>query len=70
MLIDEVELLHVELWHAGRLRAADEDEEPEAVAVAEPVAGGEGHERPTLRSVLRERLRRSAESASAPHATD
>lgn len=71
MLIDEVELLHVELWHAGRLRPPDEADEPEVavVPVAEAVAQL-GHERPTLRSVLRERLRRSAESASAPHATD
>ena len=51
MLIDEVELLHVELWHAGRLRGPDEQDAPAL-------------ERPTLRSVLRERLR--AEKASAP----
>ena len=54
MLIDEVELLHVELWHAGRLSAPhDADaEEPEA-------PGG----RPSLRSVLRDRLRKAAETA-------
>ena len=51
MLIDEVELLHVELWHAGRLRAPEEEGAP-------PV------ERATLRSVLRERLRSAAERSS------
>ena len=56
MLIDEVELLHVELWHAGRLNTHHEEEaleEPE-----EPIAT-----RPSLRSVLRERLRKTAETA-------
>ena len=53
MLIDEVELLHVELWHAGRLNAAEsEDELPELPA-----------ERASLRSVLRERLRKTAGTA-------
>ena len=53
MLIDEVELLHVELWHAGRLSAAEsEDEAPELPA-----------ERASLRSVLRERLRKTAGTA-------
>jgi hypothetical protein len=55
MLIDEVELLHVELWHAGRLSAADEDDGSEP---PEPPP-----DRPNLRSVLRERLRRTAETA-------
>ena len=59
MLIDEVELLHVELWHAGRLRGQEEDEEGESPP-----------ERPTLRSVLRERLRSSAEKAAAPPQVD
>jgi hypothetical protein len=57
MLIDEVELLHVELWHAGRLWEADEE-------------GAQPTERPTLRSVLRERLRTTAEKASAPPQAD
>ena len=57
LLIDEIELLHVELWHAGQLKAPlveahDDDDEPV--------------ERPTLRAVLRERLRRSAEATPAP----
>jgi hypothetical protein len=54
MLIDEVELLHVELWHAGRLSAPHEED------AAEPEPAGE---RPSLRSVLRERLRKTAETA-------
>jgi len=49
MLVDEIELLHVELWHAGRLRGPEE-EEGEAPA-----------DRPTLRSALRERLRSATE---------
>jgi hypothetical protein len=56
MLIDEVELLHVELWHAGRLSAHHEEEAPEEPE--EPIAT-----RPSLRSVLRERLRKTAETA-------
>jgi hypothetical protein len=62
MLIEEVELLHVELWHAGRLSAAhdNDDDQPEPPP-----------DRPSLRSVLRERLRRTAESArTPPHPTD
>lgn len=56
MLIDEVELLHVELWHAGQLSAphGEDAAEPEPEL---PV------ERPSLRSVLRERLRKTAETA-------
>ena len=53
MLIDEVELLHVELWHAGRLRGPEDE-------------GSEPAERPTLRTVLRERLRSSTEKSSGP----
>jgi hypothetical protein len=53
MLIDEVELLHVDLWHAGELRAPEHGELPLS-------------ERPSLRSVLRERLRSSAEKSSPP----
>ena len=56
MLIDEVELLHVELWHAGRLSAHHEE------AAAEPESEPPV-ERPSLRSVLRERLRKTAETA-------
>jgi len=56
MLIDEVELLHVELWHAGRLSAHD-DEAADEAEPEPPVA------RPSLRSVLRERLRKTAETA-------
>jgi hypothetical protein len=56
MLIDEIELLHVELWHAGRLRGAAEAGEGEAPG--EDEARGE---RPSLRSVLRERLRSATE---------
>ena len=51
MLIDEIELLHVELWHAGRLRGPEVDEEEGEVPA----------ERPSLRSVLRERLRSATE---------
>ena len=54
MLIDEIELLHVELWHAGRLRGAEVGEEEEAEGEAPA-------ERPSLRSVLRERLRSATE---------
>lgn len=54
MLIDEVELLHVELWHAGRLSAPHEED----AAEPEPPV-----ERQSLRSVLRERLRKTAETA-------
>jgi hypothetical protein len=59
MLIDEVELLHVELWHAGRLSAHHEEtaDEPEPELEPEPVG------RSSLRSVLRERLRKTAETA-------
>jgi len=56
MLVDEIELLHVELWHAGQLKTTPVDVEAE----------DESLERPTLRTVLRERLRRSAEAASSP----
>ena len=66
MLIDEIELLHVELWHAGQLRERDEaaEAEPETGVDAQP------RDRQSLRSVLRERLRLSAEKASAPTQTD
>ena len=50
MLVDEIELLHVELWHAGQLRGAEDESEGEAPA-----------DRPTLRSALRERLRSATE---------
>ena len=56
MLIDEVELLHVELWHAGHLSPASDDDAPE------PPDPPPDH-RPSLRSVLRERLRKTAEPA-------
>ena len=55
MLIDEVELLHVEVWHAGRLSASSDEGTPEP----DPAAP----DRPSLRSVLRERLRKAAETA-------
>jgi hypothetical protein len=60
MLIDEIELLHVELWHAGRLQAGGE------AAVVEGPEDELPAERPTLRAVLRDRLRRSAEGSPAP----
>jgi hypothetical protein len=64
MLIDEIELLHVELWHAGQLRAPGEA--AEVVAADDDVKP----ERQTLRAVLRDRLRLSAEKASSPAQTD
>ncbi|HEX6702846.1 MAG TPA: hypothetical protein VF101_19115 [Gaiellaceae bacterium] len=69
LLIEEIELLHVELWHAGRLRGVEEAAEDDA---AEAVAddGVRPPERQTLRAVLRERLRLSAQKASAPTQTD
>jgi hypothetical protein len=57
LLIDEVELLHVELWHAGLLHTPEDE-------------GTSASERPSLRSVLRERIRTSAEKASGPPQPD
>jgi hypothetical protein len=57
LLIDEVEQLHVDLWHA-RTAAAAEPEEPEQEpeAVEEPEAPPA---RPSLGAALRHRLRSS-----------
>jgi hypothetical protein len=69
LLIEEIELLHVELWHAGRLRAAGGAGEAEP-AETEAADDARPPERHTLRAVLRERLRLSAQKASAPAQTD
>ena len=66
MLVEEIELLHVELWHAGQLRLADGEPEPAGAVDAADVEEARPLERSTLRAVLRERLRLSAQKASAP----